>query len=251
MNSEEAPKVAIITGGGTGVGAATALALDAQGWSVVICGRRIELLEAVADGLKNPCASVPLDVAQPEAVDQLFATTIQKFGRVDLLFNNAGIGAPPVPIDELPVRSWLEVVDINLTGTWLCSRAAFREMKAQKPSGGRIINNGSVSAQTPRPLSSPYTATKHAITGLTKALALEGREHGITVGQIDIGNALTPLTNQISEGALQADGTVRAEPTMDVGHVADAVVLLAELPLDVNVPQMTIMANEMPLIGRG
>ena len=251
MNSEEASKVAVITGGGTGVGAATALALDAQGWSVVICGRRIELLDAVADRLTNPCASVPLDVAQPEAVDQLFATTIQKFGRVDLLFNNAGIGAPPVPIDELPVRSWLEVVDINLTGTWLCSRAAFREMKTQKPSGGRIINNGSVSAQTPRPLSSPYTATKHAITGLTKALALEGREHGITVGQIDIGNALTPLTNQISEGALQADGTVRAEPTMDVGHVADAVVLLAELPLDVNVPQMTIMANEMPLIGRG
>jgi NAD(P)-dependent dehydrogenase (short-subunit alcohol dehydrogenase family) len=251
MTTKDENRVAIITGGGTGVGAATALALDEHGWSVVICGRRPELLEAVGGQLQNPYLAIALDVSQPEDVEKLFSTTIETFGRVDLLFNNAGIGAPPVPIDDLPVSSWLEVVQINLTATWLCSRAAFRQMKNQMPPGGRIINNGSVSAQTPRPFSSPYTATKHAVTGLTKSLSLEGRDCGITVGQIDIGNALTPLTGQISEGALQADGTIRGEPTMDVEHVAEAIVLLAQLPNDVNVPQMTIMANEMPLIGRG
>ena len=251
MKAGEPSKVAIVTGGGTGVGAASAIALDKQGWSVVICGRRRELLEDVGNQLENPCLVLALDLAVPEAVESLFASTVTEFDRVDLLFNNAGIGAPPVPIEELPVSSWLEVVGVNLTATWLCSRAAFRQMKNQSPTGGRIINNGSVSAQTPRPFSSPYTATKHAITGLTKALSLEGRDCGITVGQIDIGNALTPLTNQISEGALQADGTVRGESTMDVEHVAEAIVLLAELPQDVNVPQMTIMANDMPLMGRG
>ena len=192
-----------------------------------------------------------MDISSPTAVEELFTSTVEAFGRVDLLFNNAGIGAPPVPINELSVESWRQVVDINLTGTWLCARAAFDHMKRQSPAGGRIINNGSVSAQTPRPFSSPYTATKHAVTGLTKALALEGREHGITVGQIDIGNALTPLTRQMTQGVLQADGTTREEATMSVSSVADAIIFLAELPNDVNVPQMTIMANEMPLIGRG
>lgn len=251
MTAETTRQVAVITGGGTGVGAATAVALDKQGWSVVVCGRREGLLEEVEHQLQNPSLALALDVSDPDAVETLFASTVNQFGRVDLLFNNAGTGAPPVPIEDLPVQSWQEVVDINLTATWLCSRAAFKQMKEQDPAGGRIINNGSVSAQTPRPFSSPYTATKHAISGLTKALSLEGRDCGITVGQIDIGNALTPLTRQISEGVLQADGTVKGEATMDVMHVAESIVLLAQLPGDVNVPQMTIMANEMPLLGRG
>jgi len=251
MNVRTTRQVAVITGGGTGVGAATAVALDKQGWSVVVCGRRQGLIEEVGHQLQNPFLALALDVSDPDAVETLFASTVNQFGRVDLLFNNAGTGAPPVPIEDLPVQAWQEVVDINLTATWLCSRAAFKQMKEQDPAGGRIINNGSVSAQTPRPFSSPYTATKHAISGLTKALSLEGRDCGITVGQIDIGNALTPLTRQISEGVLQADGTVKGEATMDVRHVAESVVLLAQLPGDVNVPQMTIMANEMPLLGRG
>ena len=251
MNVPSENRVAIITGGGTGVGAAAAQALDTNGWTTVICGRRLEPLQEVSAGLKNPNRSLALDISNPTAVEELFTSTVEAFGRVDLLFNNAGIGAPPVPINELSVESWREVVDINLTGTWLCARAAFDHMKRQSPAGGRIINNGSVSAQTPRPFSSPYTATKHAVTGLTKALALEGREHGITVGQIDIGNALPPLTRQMTQGVLQADGTTREEATMSVSSVADAIIFLAELPNDVNVPQMTIMANEMPLIGRG
>ena len=236
MNVPSENRVAIITGGGTGVGAAAAQALDTNGWTTVICGRRLEPLQEVSAGLKNPKLSLALDISSPTAVEELFTSTVEAFGRVDLLFNNAGIGAPPVPINELSVESWRQV---------------FRQMKTQTPPGGRIINNGSVSAQTPRPFSSPYTATKHAVTGLTKALALEGREHGITVGQIDIGNALTPLTRQMTQGVLQADGTTREEATMSVSSVADAIIFLAELPNDVNVPQMTIMANEMPLIGRG
>ena len=251
MNVPSENRVAIITGGGTGVGAAAAQTLDTNGWTTVICGRRLEPLQEVSLGFKNPNRSLALDISSPTAVEELFTSTVEAFGRVDLLFNNAGVGAPPVPINELSVESWREVVDINLTGTWLCARAAFDYMKRQSPAGGRIINNGSVSAQTPRPFSSPYTATKHAVTGLTKALALEGREHGITVGQIDIGNALTPLTRQMTQGVLQADGTTREEATMNVSSVADAIIFLAELPNDVNVPQMTIMANEMPLIGRG
>ncbi|MDP6283532.1 MAG: SDR family oxidoreductase [Acidimicrobiales bacterium] len=251
MKEPNQKKVAVITGGGSGVGAAAAQALDSRGWITVICGRRLEPLQEASAQMQNPNLSLALDISKPTAVEELFSSTVEAFSRVDLLFNNAGIGAAPVPIEELPVDAWRDVVDINLTGTWLCSRAAFDCMKRQKPAGGRIINNGSVSAQTPRPFSSPYTATKHAITGLTKALSLEGREHGITVGQIDIGNALTPLTNQMTHGVLQADGSIREESTMNVSNVADAVVLLAELPPDVNVPQMTIMANEMPLIGRG
>ena len=191
------------------------------------------------------------DVSDPHDVDRLFQSAVDTFGRVDLLFNNAGIGAPPIPIEELSVEQWQSVVDINLTGSWLCARAAFRQMKSQTPAGGRIINNGSVSAQTPRPFSAPYTATKHAITGLTKALSLEGRDFGITVGQIDIGNAATPLTAQMSVGVMQANGETAAEATMNVEDVGEAVAVMAELPADTNILQMTIMANGMPLVGRG
>jgi len=242
-------KIAVITGGASGIGAACAKAFAQSGAQVAIVDVNLEGATSVAKTVEG--IAIHCDLADASAIDAMVQTVESQLGPIDLLFNNAGIGAPPVPIEELPVSSWLEVVGVNLTATWLCSRAAFRQMKNQSPTGGRIINNGSVSAQTPRPFSSPYTATKHAITGLTKALSLEGRDCGITVGQIDIGNALTPLTNQISEGALQADGTVRGESTMDVEHVAEAIVLLAELPQDVNVPQMTIMANDMPLMGRG
>ena len=245
------PRVAVVTGGGTGVGAAVARALASNGWSTIICGRRLEILEKVAAELAEPGLTAQVDVSDPSEVDRLFAVAVETFGRVDLLFNNAGIGAPPLPIEELSVDAWREVVDTNLTGSWLCARAAFAQMKRQSPAGGRIINNGSVSAQTPRPFSSPYTATKHAITGLTKALALEGRVHGITVGQIDIGNALTPLTAAMTKGVLQADGTIEAESTMDVEEVAKAVLMMAELPPEANVLTMTVMSNGMPLFGRG
>ena len=244
-------RVAIITGGGTGVGAATAAVLSSKNWSLMICGRRTEKLDEVRAELKSPCLTAQADVSNPVDVDRLFSLTVEEFGRVDLLFNNAGTGAAPVPIEDLPVDAWTDVVNTNLTGSWLCARAAFSQMKQQSPSGGRIINNGSVSAHTPRPFSSPYTATKHAITGLTKALALEGRPYGITVGQIDIGNARTPLTAPMSEGVLQPDGSIKSESTMDVNEVAKAVVLMAELPPEANVLTMTIMANGMPLVGRG
>ncbi len=251
MQNAKDPRVAVVTGGGTGVGAAVARALASTGWSTIICGRRPEILEEVAAGFDEPGLTARVDVSDPSDVDRLFSLAATTFGRVDLLFNNAGIGAPPLPIEELPVDAWREVVDTNLTGSWLCARAAFAQMKRQLPAGGRIINNGSVSAQTPRPFSSPYTATKHAITGLTKALALEGRVHGITVGQIDIGNALTPLTAAMPEGVLQADGTIEVESTMDVEEVAKAVLMMAELPPEANVLTMTVMANGMPLVGRG
>ncbi|MDP7067482.1 MAG: SDR family oxidoreductase [Acidimicrobiales bacterium] len=244
-------RVAVITGGGTGVGAAAAVALNQRGWNTVICGRRLEPLETVSAMLDDRNRAVVADVSNPSSVDQLFAETVESFGRVDLLFNNAGIGAPPIPIEDVPVEMWNEVVDINLTASWLCSRAAFRQMKLQAPTGGRIINNGSVSAQTPRPFSTPYTATKHAVTGLTKALSLEGRPFGITVGQIDIGNAATPLTAQMSAGVLQPNGETMPEATMSVENVGEAVALMAELPPDANILQMTIMANEMPFVGRG
>ena len=250
----EAPRpgrVAVITGGGTGVGKACTLALSAAGWNVAICGRRRHLLDETAEQCENDALAVTADVSQPDDVDALFAATVERFGRVDLLFNNAGRGAPPVPIDELPLDDWLSTVGANLTGSWLCARAAFAQMKRQDPTGGRIINNGSVSAQTPRPFSSPYTSTKHAITGLTKALSLEGRDCGITVGQIDIGNAESPLTAAMSSGALQPDGSVRDEPLMDAADVAKAVLYMAELPPDTNVLTMTVMANAMPLVGRG
>lgn len=251
MQEPKDPRVAVVTGGGTGVGAAVARALASNGWSTIICGRRPEMLEEVAAEFDEQGLTARVDVSDPSDVDRLFSLAAKTFGRVDLLFNNAGIGAPPLPIEELPVDVWREVVDTNLTGSWLCARAAFAQMKRQSPAGGRIINNGSVSAQTPRPFSSPYTATKHAITGLTKALALEGRAHGITVGQIDIGNALTPLTAAMTEGVLQADGTIEVESTMDVEEVAKAVLMMAELPPEANVLTMTVMANGMPLVGRG
>jgi NAD(P)-dependent dehydrogenase (short-subunit alcohol dehydrogenase family) len=194
---------------------------------------------------------VPTDVRDEVAVAALFRSTVERFGRLDLLFNNAGMGAPQIPIDELSLTQWNEVISVNLTGAFLCARAAFRLMREQRPQGGRIINNGSISAQTPRPLSAPYTAAKHAITGLTKSLSLDGRIHRIACGQIDIGNAATTMTSRMSQGALQADGSLRQEATMDVQHVADAIVHMASLPLDANVLSMTIMATQMPFIGRG
>lgn len=242
--------VAIVTGGGSGVGSASAQRLCELGWQVVICGRRIEPLLVLSTAFQKIHA-IQADVSIPEDVNRLFAETVNLYGRVDLLFNNAGRGTSPVSIDELPVQDWLATVAVNLTGSWLCSRAAFAQMKFQVPTGGRIINNGSVSAQTPRPLSSPYTATKHAITGLTKALSLEGRDHHIAVGQIDIGNAATPLTEAMSHGALQPSGESTPETLMDVQHVAEAIAYMASLPLDSNVLNMTVMANSMPFVGRG
>ena len=242
--------VAIVTGGGSGVGFASAQRLCELGWQVVICGRRIEPLLVLSTAFQKIHA-IQADVSIPEDVNRLFAETVNLYGRVDLLFNNAGRGTSPVSIDELPVQDWLATVAVNLTGSWLCSRAAFAQMKFQVPTGGRIINNGSVSAQTPRPLSSPYTATKHAITGLTKALSLEGRDHHIAVGQIDIGNAATPLTEAMSHGALQPSGESTPETLMDVQHVAEAIAYMASLPLDSNVLNMTVMANSMPFVGRG
>ena len=247
-------KVAIVTGAGTGVGKASALALLENGYSVTLAGRRTQWLEmTVAEA--GPAASrtlvVPTDVGNPEAVRALFASTQERFGRLDLLFNNAGTGAPPVPLEELTYEQWRSVVDVNLTGTFLCTQQAFRLMKSQDPRGGRIINNGSISAQVPRPNSAPYTATKHAITGLTRSTSLDGRKYGIACGQIDIGNAQTEMTGVIKTGTLQANGSIMGEATMDVDNVARAVVYMASLPLDANVQFMTVMATNMPFIGRG
>jgi NAD(P)-dependent dehydrogenase (short-subunit alcohol dehydrogenase family) len=246
-------KIAMVTGAGSGIGRATALALLSAGYAVVLAGRRAEALEQTIAGVpkESDTLLVPTDVRDETAVAALFRLTIERFGRLDVLFNNAGVGAPQIPIDELSLAQWNEVVSVNLTGAFLCARAAFRVMREQRPQGGRIINNGSISAQTPRPLSAPYTAAKHAITGLTKSLALDGRIHWIACGQIDIGNAATTMTSRMSQGALQADGSLRQEATMDVQHVADAVVHMASLPLDANVQSMTIMATQMPFIGRG
>jgi NAD(P)-dependent dehydrogenase (short-subunit alcohol dehydrogenase family) len=243
--------VAIITGAGSGVGRASALALAEDGFAIVLAGRRREPLEETAGLLPTDSLVVTADVADAAAVDALFAATEQRFGRVDLLFNNAGGGAPAVPIDELDVAAWHRVVGVNLTGAFLCARAAFAIMKRQDPRGGRIINNGSISATTPRPMSAPYTATKHAITGLTKSLALDGRPFGITCGQIDIGNAETDMTARMAAGALQADGSTRPEPRMRVEDVARAVAYMASLPPDANVLTMTVMAAGMPFVGRG
>jgi NAD(P)-dependent dehydrogenase (short-subunit alcohol dehydrogenase family) len=248
------PKVALVTGAGSGIGRATALALAAAGWSVALAGRRRDQLEATATAAGEAAARmlpVPTDIARPAEVEALFAAIEQRFGRLDLLFNNAGRGSKPVPIDELPVEDWLAVVDVNLTGAYLCARGAFGLMRRQSPRGGRIVNNGSISAHTPRPFSAPYTATKHAITGLTKSLALDGRAFDIVAGQIDIGNAATEMTERMKGGVLQADGRLAPEPTMDVRHVADAVVHMASLPLDANVLFLTVMANKMPFVGRG
>jgi NADP-dependent 3-hydroxy acid dehydrogenase YdfG len=239
-------RVAVVTGAGSGIGREVARALDGAGWKVALAGRReAALQETLAAGLV-----VPTDVTRPAAVDALFARVREELDRVDLLFNNAGMGAS-APIDELAFEDWQAVVDVNLTGSFLCAQAAFRAMKAQEPRGGRIINNGSISAYVPRPYAIAYTATKHAVTGLTRAISLEGREFDIACGQIDIGNAATEMTTRMSEGVPQADGTIAAEPRMDAAHVAAAIVHMAALPLDANVQFMTIMATAMPFIGRG
>ena len=247
-------KIAIVTGAGTGIGRAVALALMQDGYAVALAGRRREMLEETArEGASASGASlvVPTDVSDPASIKDLFRVTVEKFARLDLLFNNAGVAARGVPLEELTVEEWKAVVDVNLTGAFLCAQAAFRIMKAQSPMGGRIINNGSISAIAPRPLSAPYTATKHAITGLTKSLSLDGRAHDIACSQIDIGNAETDMTEPMARGAFQADGSVRPEPRMDVSHVAEAVVYMARLPLSANVQFMTLMATKMPFIGRG
>ena len=247
-------KVAIITGAGTGIGNRTALGLIEEGYSVVLAGRRAKLLEATA-AEAGPRSShalvVPTDVTDPDAVRNLFARTKDSFGRLDVLFNNAGISAPPIPLEDLTFDQWKSVVDVNLTGAFLCTQEAFRLMKGQDPRGGRIINNGSVSAYVPRPNSAPYTATKHAITGLTRSTSLDGREYDIACGQIDIGNADTEMAAVFKTGVPQADGSIAPEPTMDPDSVARAVVYMASLPLDANVQFMTVMATKMPFIGRG
>ena len=247
-------KVAMVTGGGTGIGRAVALALSAEGYAVVIAGRRREPLEATArEGTKSGTPMVPTvaDVGDPASVRRLFDSAKERFGRLDLLFNNAGQLAPSVPLEDLTFDQWKAVVDTNLTGTFLCTQQAVRIMKAQQPRGGRIINNGSISAQRPRPLSAPYTATKHAITGLTKSTALDGRAYDIACGQIDAGNATTQLTTEMATGILQASGEMATEPTIDVEHVVRAILYMASLPLDANVLFMTVMATKMPFVGRG
>lgn len=244
-------KVAIVTGASTGIGQATGMALVKAGWKVTFAARRADLLEKiVAECGADKALAVVADVSKPESVTNLFAKTREKFGRLDLLFNNAGMGAPPVPMDELPYEKWKEVVDVNLNGMFLCVQEAFRAFKSQKPQGGRIINNGSISAHAPRPFSVAYTATKHAVTGLTKCIALDGRAHDICGCQIDIGNAATPMTERMLKGVPQPDGTSKVEPRMDVQHVADAVVYMAGLPLESNVLTMTVMATKMPFVGR-
>jgi len=247
-------KVAIVTGAGTGIGKAVALALVEDGYSVVFAGRRADLLDAAvksAGAAASRCLAVPTDVKDPESVRALFARAKERFGRLDLLFNNAGIGTPPIPMEDLPFEQWKAVVDTNLNGAFLCTQEAIRIMKTQTPRGGRIINNGSISAHAPRPHSVAYTATKHAMTGLTKSTSLDGRAHDIACGQIDIGNAATELTAKMPLGVLQPNGDVKPEPTIDTAHVGRAVVYMAGLPLDTNVLFMTVMANQMPFVGRG
>jgi NAD(P)-dependent dehydrogenase (short-subunit alcohol dehydrogenase family) len=246
-------RVAIVTGAGTGVGRAAALALARDGWAVVLAGRRKEGLDATAAAAQSGARmlAVPTDVANAAEVKALFAAAVQAFGRVDLLFNNAGLNAPGVPLEDLPVEKWQLVVDVNLTGVFLCTQEAFRVMKAQTPRGGRIINNGSISAHAPRPDSAPYTATKHAVLGLTKSTALDGRKYDIACCQIDIGNAATEMTERMTAGVKQADGRIAVEPRMDVAHVGNAVAHMASLPLEANVQFMTVMATKMPFVGRG
>ena len=247
-------KIALVTGAGSGIGRASAIALLHAGWHVVLAGRRAEALAQTAAEAGDAGAralAVPTDVRDPASVQALFARTREVYGRLDLLFNNAGTGTPPMPLEDLSVAQWKEVVDLNLTGTFLCTQEAFRMMKDQQPRGGRIINNGSIAAHAPRPWSAPYTATKHAITGLTKATALDGRAYDIACGQIYIGNAATEMTEPMASGVLQPRGDLMPEPRMDVRHVADAIVHMAGLPLDANVQFMTIMATKMPFLGRG
>lgn len=247
-------RVAIVTGGGTGIGKAVALAMLEDGYRVAVAGRRKEPLEqvaAIAGVGSDRALVVPTDVSNPASVQALFARTKEAFGRLDVLFNNAGVGAPGVPLEDLTFEQWKNVVDINLTGMFLCIQEAFKIMKAQDPRGGRIINNGSISAHAPRPNSAPYTATKHAVTGLTKCASLDGRKYDIACGQIDIGNASTELTAPMARGVPQANGSIVAEPLMDIEHVGTSVLYMANLPLDANVQFMTIMATKMPFVGRG
>jgi NAD(P)-dependent dehydrogenase (short-subunit alcohol dehydrogenase family) len=250
----QARKVALVTGAGSGIGRAVAVTLLNNGFDTVLAGRRLDALEATAKlaaGAGPESLTVATDVGDPLAVDALFAKLGERFGRLDVLFNNAGTGAPPVPLEDLSYAQWKAVVDANLTGAFLCTQGAFRLMKAQDPRGGRIINNGSISAHAPRPNSAPYTATKHAITGLTKSSSLDGRKYDIAVGQIDIGNALTDLARRMTQGVPQAHGAIAVEPVMDVQHVANAVLHMANFPLDANVLFMTVMATKMPFVGRG
>ncbi len=247
-------KVALITGAGSGIGKSTALALLREGYSVVLAGRRADALEAVvaeSATFGGETLAIPTDVGDPAQVKALFAKTVERFGRLDLLFNNAGAGAPPLLLEDLSVEQWQAVVSVNLTGPFLCTQEAFKIMKAQTPRGGRIINNGSISAHAPRPNSAPYVATKHAISGLTKATALDGRKYDIACGQIDIGNAATDMTQRMERGVPQADGSLAVEPRMDVEAVSKAVVYMASLPLGANVLFMTVMATKMPFVGRG
>ncbi|MCB0105384.1 MAG: SDR family oxidoreductase [Caldilineaceae bacterium] len=247
-------KVALITGAGSGIGKATALALLREGYRVVVAGRRAEALQSTIDdagAAADRVLAVPTDVTDQASVQALFAKTKETFGRLDLLFNNAGTGAPGVPLEELPLEQWQHVVNVNLTGSFLCTQEAIKMMKEQDPQGGRIINNGSISAHAPRPNSAPYTATKHAITGLTKSTSLDGRKYNIACGQIDIGNAATPMTQRMQRGVPQANGEVKVEPTMDVENVARAIVYMDSLTLDANVQFITVMATQMPFVGRG
>ena len=249
MSLQPHNKIALVTGAGSGIGRAVSLALQGAGYSVVLAGRRAAELErtaAVARAGGGQMLAVPTDVGNPGAVRALFARTKEAFGRLDLLFNNAGIGAPGIPMEDLSYEQWNTVVSVNLTGPFLCAQEAIKIMKAQSPRGGRIVNNGSISAHVPRPNSAPYTATKHAITGLTKCISLDGRTYDIACGQIDIGNAATELTARMASGVPQADGSRKPEPVMDVQHVADAVLYMANLPLDANVQFMTVMATNMP-----
>jgi NAD(P)-dependent dehydrogenase (short-subunit alcohol dehydrogenase family) len=255
MNTTTNPKkIALVTGAGTGIGRATAFSLLSDGWHVVVTGRRLEPLTKLVDeaALRGQSAlAITSDVTDPSSVRNLFEKIEQTFGRLDLIFNNAGVNAPAVPIDELPLEKWFNVINTNVTGVFLCAREAFGLMRRQSPQGGRIINNGSISAHTPRPFTAPYTASKHAVSGITKTLALDGRPYNIVVSQIDIGNALTELSERMTRGVLQANGTSAPEPMMDASHVADAVRHLASLPLETNILNMTIMASNMPFVGRG
>jgi NAD(P)-dependent dehydrogenase (short-subunit alcohol dehydrogenase family) len=247
-------RFALVTGAGAGIGRAASIALAKAGWHVALTGRRAQPLEETAKSIEaigKRALVCPCDVGDPQSVKELFGKVAQAFGRLDLLFNNAGAGAPAVAMEDLTYEQWKAVVDVNLTGAFLCAQGAISMMKSQKPKGGRIINNGSISAQTPRPNSAPYTATKHAITGLTKSIALDGRPHDIACGQIDIGNALTDMARKMTLGVPQADGRIAIEPTMEAGEVGDAIVHMASLPLSTNILTMTIMATKMPLVGRG